>query len=181
MSESELTPAILHLERKVSALTLALNVLREEAGLLPHAPSLAGDGGVQGPATSLDIKPDTFFGKRQHTAIREYLEMRYAHNLGPATPREIYDALLKGGFRYDAKEERTAVGLRSLLRRRTNVFVKVADTGAYGLVSRYGSIKPTKSPSQQADTESSGDSSGVETPEGSSEPDRAEGAMARSW
>lgn len=141
MPESDLNPAIDHLERKVNALVMALNVLRAEAGMPPYTPSPGG--GEPGPSGSLDIKADTFFGKRQHTAAREYLEMRYAHNLGPATPTEIFDALKKGGYQHDAKDDGTAkVGLRALLRRRTNVFVKVGNTGAYGLVSQYPDAKP---------------------------------------
>ena len=141
MPESALNPAIEHLERKVNALVMALNVLRAEASLPPYSPSP--DGGGPGQSGSLDIKADTFFNKRQHTAVRQYLKMRYTHNLGPATPTEIFAALKKGGYRHDAKDDETAkVGLRALLRRRTNVFVKVGDTGAYGLVSQYPDAKP---------------------------------------
>ena len=141
MSVGELNPAIEHLERKVDALVAALNVLRAEAGMPPYTPS-SGDGGNRGRMAALEVKPDVFFNKRQHTAIREYLEMRQAHGLGPATPREIYQALKKGGFQYTARDDQVAlVGLRSLLRRRTNAFIKVGDTGAYGLVSWYPEAK----------------------------------------
>jgi len=140
MSTNVLDPAIALLEHKVNALLAALNVLRAERGLPPYSPSPDGSGS-SGPG-SLDIKADTFFGKKQHTAAREYLQMRYGANLGPATPTEIFDALKEGGFRHDAKDDQTAkVGLRALLRRRTNVFVKVGDTGAYGLVSQYPDAK----------------------------------------
>ena len=140
MSTNALDPAITLLEHKVNALLSALNVLRAERGLPPYSPSPGGSG-LSGPG-SLDIKADTFFAKKQHTAAREYLQMRYGANLGPATPTEIFDALKEGGFRHDAKDDQTAkVGLRALLRRRTNVFVKVGDTGAYGLVSQYPEAK----------------------------------------
>ena len=180
MSDSELTPAIQHLERKVNALTLALNVLRAEAGLPPYAPSPGGGGGETVATGSLDIKSDAFFGKRQHTAIREYLQMRYDHNMGPATPREIYDALLKGGFRYEAKEERTAlVGLRSLLRRRTNVFMKVGDTGAYGLASWYPDAKrESANRAAESSEESSNEGSPEEEVENSGTRDGAEDTAA---
>ena len=126
----------------MDALIHALNVLRAEVGMPPYTPSSA-SGGEPGRTASLKIKPDVFFNKRQHTAIREYLKMRQAHGLGPATPREIYEALKKGGFQYEARDDQVAlVGLRALLRRRTNAFIKVGDTGAYGLVSWYPDAKP---------------------------------------
>ena len=144
MSTDALTPAIHLLERKVNALLSALNVLRGEAGMSPYSPS-PGSGGEPGLGASLEIRADTFFNKVQHTAMREYLEMRRAHGLGPAKPREIFEALKAGGFHHEAKADSVAmVGLRALLRRRTNVFIKVGDTGAYGLVSQYGRSKPAK-------------------------------------
>ena len=145
MSSEELNPAIQHLERKVNALIMALNVLRDEAGLPPYSPS-PNDGGDKPEPSSLEIKSDTFFGKRQHTAIREYLEMRKASGAGPARPPEIYEDLSAGGVEFESSDKQKAlVALRALLRRRTSVFIKVGDTGAYGLVSWYPDAKLKKS------------------------------------
>lgn len=149
MSEQELMPAITVLERrlgeterKVNELLGALNILREEAGLPPRPPS-RGDGDDASAPTQ--IKSDSFFGKRQQTAIREYLKMRRAQGLGPARPREIYDALVTGGFEYEAKDAETAlVGMRALLRKRSKVFIKVGTGGAYGLVSWYPEARRPK-------------------------------------
>ncbi len=147
MSSEELNPAIQHLERKVNVLIMALNVLRDEAGLPPYSPSPNGGGDKLKPS-SLEIKPDTFFGKRHHTAIREYLEMRKASGAGPARPREIYEGLSAGGVKFESSDKQKAlVALRALLRRRTAVFIKVGDTGAYGLVSWYPNAKPKNSKS----------------------------------
>ena len=144
MSSDELTPAIHHLEQKVTALIGALNVLRAEAGMPPYSPSPDG-GGDKPISSSLDIKSDTFFGKRQHTAIREYLEMRKASGDGPARPREIYEALRAGGVKFESDDEQKAlVALRAMLRRRTAVFIKVGESGAYGLRSWYPDAKPKK-------------------------------------
>ena len=155
MSAQELQPAIRHIERKVNGLIKALNVLRAEAGMPPYSPSPDDDGDKMVPK-SLDIKSDTFFGKRQHTAIREYLEMRQASGDGPARPREIYDALKSGGFEFESTNVQTALSaLRAMLRRRTNVFVKVGNTGAYGLVTWYPDAKP-KSASRTSEEPSNG-------------------------
>lgn len=173
MSVNDLTPAIQLLERKVNTLLSALNVLREEAGMPPFSPS-AGGHREPGPGASMEIKPDRFFNKRQHTAIREYLELRHTNELGPAKPREIFEALKAGGFQYETKDDQVAlVGLRSLLRRRTNVFIKVGDTGAYGLVSRYGKAKPTKGPSQAQEEAAGKEPDATETPKQSEETEAA--------
>lgn len=153
MSSEELTPAIHHLEQKVTALISALNVLRAEAGMPPYSPS-PNDRGDKPLSSSLDIKSDTFFGKRQHTAIREYLEMRKASGDGPARPREIYEALLAGGVKFESDDAQKAlVALRAMLRRRTAAFIKVGDSGAYGLRSWYPDAKPQKAKSASEERE----------------------------
>jgi hypothetical protein len=84
------------------------------------------------------INSDAFYGKRQATAVREYLEMRRSAGLGPAKPREIYDALRQGGYQFNAQEDETAlVGMRALLRKMNSTFHKVPGTSAYGLRSWY--------------------------------------------
>lgn len=152
MSEHELMPAISLMERKVAdaerklnGLISALNVLREEAGLPPR-PTGGGSGGSSSGAepVTTQIKPDTFFGQKQQTAMRSYLEMRKAQALGPAKPREIYDALAAGGYQFEAKDMETAlVGLRALLRKRSETFIKLPN-GAYGLVTWYPNAKRPK-------------------------------------
>lgn len=152
MTQSELAPLIEKLERRVeeaerkaNSLREALNVLREDAGMPPRPSGIGSPDGAPA-AQAAEIGSDTFFGKKQQTAVREYLEMRKSHgDEGPATPREIYDALVAGGFKYEAKKAETAlVGLRAMLRKRTNVFVRVGDTGKYGLLSWYPDYRRQK-------------------------------------
>jgi hypothetical protein len=149
MSDHELMPAITLMERKVdeaeqkvNQLLGALNVLRAEAGLPPRPGGRDGSGlGDQG---QTQIKADTFFGKKQQTAIKQYLEMQRAQGLGPAKPRKIYDALLAGGYEYEAKNADIAlVGMRALLRKRTETFVQLSN-GTYGLVAWYPDRKKPK-------------------------------------
>jgi len=162
MTQHELMPAITLMERKVdeaerkvTELLGALNVLRSEAGLPPRP----GGGGGSNSGTDqvqTQIKPDTFFGKKQQTAIRSYLDMRRAQGLGPAKPREIYDALLAGGFEYEAKTADIAlVGMRALLRKRSETFVQLSN-GSYGLVAWYPDLKRSK-PSTSIETEAEDD------------------------
>ena len=148
MAREDLLPAIKLFEGRVDEAERAfnealgpLNVLRAEAGLPPR---VFGGASQAAAAPATEIRSDMFFGKRQQTAIREYLEMRKAQGLGPAKPREIYDALLTGGFRYEAKDETTAlVGLRALMRKRTNFFTKLPN-GTYGLTAWYPELKRQK-------------------------------------
>jgi hypothetical protein len=90
------------------------------------------------------IRADQFYGKVQTTAAREYLELRNSTNRGPATPREIFDALSAGGFQFDTKSETNAItGLRATLRKNSSIFHKLP-TGHYGLRSWYPNAKATR-------------------------------------
>jgi hypothetical protein len=136
-------------ERKGNAIRMAINVFCEEYGKPPMFPE--GGGSAGGPKIT-KIKDDTFYGKKQQTAIREYLDMRKAQGLGPAKPREIFDALKQGGYQFETKDDEIAlVSLRALLRKRSNIFHKLP-TGSYGLDSWYPDAKPAKDASE-ADTE----------------------------
>lgn len=137
-------------ERNVNQIRGALNLLLVEAGM-PPLPTGGGDGGNDGSAPT-EIKPDTFYGKRLQTASREYLEMRRARGQGPAKPREIYDAVVSGGFQFETTNADVAlVGLRAMLRKRSHVFHKLPN-GTYGLTAWYPHAKAAK-PAQGSDAE----------------------------
>jgi len=149
--EEELAPAIALFEKAyVEAQRIAndkltlLNMVRLEAGLSPRSAGIEGGASGDGAPVLTQIKRDTFYGKKQMTALREYLEMRRAQGDGPATPREILDALKAGGYKFEAKTDDIAlVGLRALLRKATNVFHKLPGTNAYGLLAWYPNAKPS--------------------------------------
>lgn len=139
------------LERKGNALIEVINDLRQEDGLPPRPP-WGGGGGTStsietGAVTVTNIRPDTFYGKKLQTAVREYLEMRKAAigASNPATPREIYAAIVTGGYQFETKDETTAlISLRQLLRKRTAFFHKLPN-GTYGLTGWYEHAKKPKS------------------------------------
>jgi hypothetical protein len=153
--QHELMPAITLMERKVdeaerkvNELLGALNVLRAEAGMPPRPGG--GGGGGSDPAQTT-IRADTFLGKKQQTAMRQYLEMRRAQGLGPAKPREIYEALLAGGYQFEAKTTDVAlVGMRALLRKRSETFFQL-NNGSYGLVAWYPDLRKPKGSSSNSD------------------------------
>lgn len=139
------------MERKANALVETINDLRAEEGLPPRPPfgsgGGSGSGSTAGSTTLTQIKPDTFYGKKLQSAIRQYLEMRYiaaGNHSDPATPKEIYDAITRGGFQFEAKSPDIAlVGMRALLRKRTLIFHKLPN-GTYGLTAWYPDAKKPK-------------------------------------
>lgn len=137
-------------ERKANALLAVVNDMRAEDGLPPRPPFGGGSGASHDGSTITasrrlaQIRSDTFYGKKLQTAVREYLEMRGPKDLGPAKPREIYEAITAGGFKFDTKDENVAlVGLRALLRKRSAFFHKLPN-GAYGLTAWYPDAKRQK-------------------------------------
>jgi hypothetical protein len=137
------------LERKGNALIHVINDLRAEDGLPPRGRFNPGGRGAQPEQASGDlilaeIMPDVFEGKKLQTAVREYLTMRKLQDAGPATPREIYDGLAKGGFKFGAKSEADAfANLRTLLRKRAAFFHKLPN-GTYGMTAWYARAKIQK-------------------------------------
>ena len=105
------------------------------------------------------LRNDQFYGKVLGQAAREYLEMRKSANLGPATPREIFEALVEGGFKFDTKVEVNAItGLRQVLRKSSSIFHRLPH-GAYGLLAWYPNAKAAKNDDDDdsdASTEASG-------------------------
>jgi hypothetical protein len=126
-------------ERKANALRSAINTLCEEAGKPPKYPDIGETG--EHLSVSTQIQSDTFYGKKQSTAIRMYLEIRKSQGVGPATPREVFEALRTGGYQFETKNEITAlIGLRALLRKNTVTFHKLPN-GTYGLATWYPDAK----------------------------------------
>ena len=98
-----------------------------------------------------NIRSDQYYGQPLATAIRSILESRRASNLGAATVREIYDTLIKGGFKFDAKDENAIRGLRQSLTKNSGTFHKLPN-GGYGLLEWYPGAKPAR-PSDGDDDE----------------------------
>jgi hypothetical protein len=129
-------------ERKANALRSAINTLCEEAGLPPKYPNVGRS--AEQAAVNTQIQPDTFYGKKQSTSIRMYLEIRKAQGLGPATPREIFEALKTGGYQFETRNETNAlVGMRALLRKNNVTFHRLPN-GTYGLLSWYPDARAGK-------------------------------------
>lgn len=137
--EGELTD----LKRKSNEIKAAINTLCRNAGVSPHYSDEEIAGSNQDQAF-LEIKPDTFYGKKMSRAAREYLEMRRARGQGPAKPREVYDALVEGGLQFTGKDMNLRLTvLRSAMRKNSQTFHRLPN-GSYGLLKWYPDAKPSK-------------------------------------
>jgi hypothetical protein len=87
------------------------------------------------------------------TAAREYLEMRRTMSLGPASPREVYEALTDGGFSFDTKDEQIVlVSLRATLRKSSSIFHRLPN-GQYGLLKWYEHVKAERNAAKNKEVE----------------------------
>lgn len=121
------------LERKAAETKTMINRLCEIA----DAPPMYTDIKVSDSRPTASYRADQFYGKVLTTAAREFLEMRHTQNRGPATPREIYDALSQGGFKFDTKIEVNAItNIRATLRKNSSIFHRLPN-GLYGLLAWY--------------------------------------------
>jgi hypothetical protein len=88
-------------------------------------------------ASVTNIHGDAFYGRPLATVVREYLEMRKASNLGSATVNDIFEALTRGGYQFETKNDENAKrGLRISLTKNAATFHKLP-SGQYGLLDWY--------------------------------------------
>jgi len=144
------------LERKVIEAKTTINKLCEVAGASPMYPDV---GDTSQPIITT-IRADTFYGKALTTAVREYLEMRRGQNLGPATTREIYDAITSGGYEFETNDPTNAMtGMRQTMRKNSSMFHRLPNQ-SWGLVSWYEKIKAAKA-GRKASAEDEGEDTGI--------------------
>ena len=96
------------------------------------------------------IKSDTFYGKSVTTAVREFLEMRMASNVGAESYSEIIQALKTGGFDFSTLSADDNVAERAVsitLGKNSSIFHKLPN-GNWGLLVWYPEAKERKSKSQ---------------------------------
>jgi hypothetical protein len=129
-------------ERKAGELRGAINTLCRLAGI--EARYAEGSINAKTAPTLTQLRPDTFYGKKMQTAAREFLEMRKTADLGPATPKNVYEALRDGGYQFETQDEVTAlISLRATLRKNSQTFHKLPN-GQYGLRAWYPNARPAK-------------------------------------
>ncbi len=87
------------------------------------------------------LRKDQFYGRPLATVIREYLEMRKAQ--GAATVREIYEALMRGGRKFETKNDANAMRALQISLSKNALFHRVP-SGAWGLSIWYPSARVDK-------------------------------------
>lgn len=141
---------LMDLEKKAAETKSTINRLCVLAG----APEMYADASIASSNPVITtIRADTFYGKVFTTAAREFLEMRKASNLGPASTREIYDAITSGGFEFDTADANNAMtGMRQTLSRNSGIFHRLPNN-TWGLASWYERIKASKASKKSASDE----------------------------
>ncbi len=123
-------------EEEANKLKRLVNELCEEVGLAPHYANI-----TDSSAAITSIRADHFYGQTVTAAIRNYLEIRRASNLGAATVSDIYSALRDGGFKFGAKNEDIAkIVVSNNLRKSSSIFHRLPN-GQYGLLAWYPNAK----------------------------------------
>jgi len=127
-------------EAEVIKTKTLINQMRELVGEPPMFPdvgevSIAANGSQSAPVT---VRMDQFFNKPLATCVREVLDLRKKHGLGPATADEIHAVLVRGGFNFPSREEREQKrGLMVSLAKNTVTFRKLPND-TFGLAEWYG-------------------------------------------
>ena len=149
----EFGPAIEALERDLQeAIQKTLEIKRAINTLMKHAGGEPKYADVDSNRTeaSVVIKADRFYGRKLIPAIREYLELH--RHLGPATPREIFDGLKRGGYSFGTANEANALAhLRSTLRKSPGTFHRLPNGNSYGLLAWYPDVRKSKGANREDD------------------------------
>jgi hypothetical protein len=106
-------------------------------------------------AVTTSIRADEFYGKPLASVVRTILEKRAAAGLFAAQVNDIYEAMQRGGYKFDAKNDDNAKrGLYVSLGKNTSMFHKLPN-GTYGLLEWYPAVKESKAKSPNGDQKES--------------------------
>jgi len=125
-------------EEEASRLKKIINDLYVEEGESAPYPNIS----AESAATLNSLRSDQFYGQTMAGAARQYFEMRKASGLGASSISEIFQALKKGGFRFDAKnDDYSKNALRIALRKNSVTFHRLPNAD-FGLLEWYERPKP---------------------------------------
>jgi hypothetical protein len=89
---------------------------------------------------SFQLRSDQFHGRPLATVVREYLELRRAADIGPASTAEIFEALTEGGYEFNTKsDDISKISLSNSMRKNT-VFYTLPNK-KWGLAEWYPNAK----------------------------------------
>jgi hypothetical protein len=124
-----------HLQRQIAetaAIKRVLNSLYKAAGQDEPYPDIDEDTGARG----LSIRSDEFHGRALATVVEEYMRKRRAANTSPPTVREIYDALMEGGYEFETDNVENAKRSLRISLSKNPKFYRLPQ-GQYGLREWY--------------------------------------------
>jgi len=127
------------LEEQLITKKKLINDLCVAAGEAPIYPDVS----APSIGTSL-VRPDQYFGRPMATVVREILERRKALNLGAIPLNDLYDAMKVGGFEFSTKDEANAKIAVATTLGKNPAFIKVPNTGSWGLAEWYPGAKRNK-------------------------------------
>jgi hypothetical protein len=116
-------------------LTEKKRMVNSLCGLIGRAPVYANADPISG--GSMNIRPDEFYGKGLATAVRAILDKRNAAGMGAASVQEIYDLMIRGGFRFEAKNEANAKRALTVSLAKNTVTFHRLPNGYFGLAEWY--------------------------------------------
>lgn len=116
-----------------------INSLAVRAGM----PIVYAEADLQSRSSSVtSMRRDQFYGKSLTTALREYLVLRAASNMGPATVTELFDGLTQGGFDHgSANDDNARRVIRITLTKNSGIFHRLPDDKHFGLTEWYPAIR----------------------------------------
>lgn len=144
---AEMQKTLTNQESEVLKTKEMINRLCEFAG----KPPLYSDAELQPSSQTGITRSDQFYGKALASSVRDILDMRNVSGVGPATVREIFEALKEGGYHFETKNDKNAMrGLRVSLSKNVGTFHKLPN-GEFGLLAWYPKAKQSKPKSAALD------------------------------
>ncbi len=100
------------------------------------------------------LKGDEYYMQPLATVVSRILEDRRVKGLGPAVVKEIYQQMVEGGYKFDAKNDDNAMrGIRISMGKNVVTFHKLP-SGKFGLTKWYPELRDKKQANSKAQEES---------------------------
>ena len=128
------------IEEQLIAKKKLINDLCVAAGETP----LYADVGSAAAPGNAPVRPDQYFGRPMATVAREILERRRSIGLGAIALNELFDSMKTGGFEFATKDETNAKTAVATTLGKNPAFIKVPNTGHWGLAEWYPGAKRNK-------------------------------------
>lgn len=128
------------LEEQLALKKKLINALLESV----NEPPMYADVSSSSSAATSSIRGDQYFGRPMATVVREILERRKALGMGAMPLHDLYDMMKTGGFEFSTKDEANAKTAVATTLGKNVAFIKVPNTGHWGLAEWYPGAKRNK-------------------------------------